>query len=132
MKKESLLEKFLLSNPFNRGMAEWVILISSGICGLMLSWYNFSIFPITNILGAALIIFAFVFHGHSEKNHEHAHEKTENIKHIVTSGVYSKIRHPLYLSLIILNLGIAFSFWSSHYLNPCSHNQCSLGYDFIF
>ncbi|MBW8004049.1 MAG: isoprenylcysteine carboxylmethyltransferase family protein [Planctomycetes bacterium] len=30
--------------------------------------------------------------------------------HIVTTGIYSKIRHPLYLSLIFINLGIGLAF----------------------
>ena len=29
---------------------------------------------------------------------------------IVTTGVYSKIRHPLYLSMIVMNVGIALAF----------------------
>lgn len=29
---------------------------------------------------------------------------------IVTTGVYSKVRHPLYLSMIVMNVAIALAF----------------------
>ena len=110
MKSGSIIDSFLLSNPFHRGMVEWLILVGTGICGLVFSWTKFSIFPVSNILGGFLILFAFAFHLWAEKDHRQAHEQADNIEKIVNSGVYSKIRHPLYLSLIILNIGIGLSF----------------------
>lgn len=110
MKSGSIIDSFLLSNPFHRGMVEWLILVGSGICGLVFSWAKFSIFPVSNILGGLLILSAFVFHLWTEKEHRQAHERSEDIDMLVTSGAYAKIRHPLYLSIIILNIGIALSF----------------------
>jgi protein-S-isoprenylcysteine O-methyltransferase Ste14 len=110
MKNESVLSAFLLMNPFKRGIVEWIILVGTGICGLMFSWYSFSVFPISNLIGGFLILFSFIFHWWSEKDHKQAHEQTDKIDKIINSGVYSRIRHPLYLSLIVLNIGIALSF----------------------
>ena len=110
MKNTSRIDSFLLSNPFYRGMVEWVVLIGTGICGLVYSWATFSIFPVSNILGGILIISAFVFHMWSEKEHKQAHQRSEDINKVVMSGAYAKIRHPLYLSIIILNMGIALAF----------------------
>ena len=110
MKSGSIINSFLLSNPFHRGMVEWLILVGTGICGLVFSWAKFSIFPVSNILGGLLIVSAFVFHLWTEKEHWQAHERSEDIDMLVTSGAYTKIRHPLYLSIIILNIGIALSF----------------------
>lgn len=110
MEPESKLSKIFLINPFKRGMVEWFVLIGTGICGLLFSWQRLSIFPITNIFGGFMILFAFLFHLWAEKDHKQAHENSDEIEMIVTSGVYSRIRHPLYLSLIILNIGIAISF----------------------
>ena len=101
---------FFLSNPFYRGMFELLILIGTGICGLIFSWTRFSIAPMSNILGVILILLAFTFHWWTEKNHKQAHEHSANIEEIVTTGVYAKIRHPLYLSLILQNIGIALAF----------------------
>jgi protein-S-isoprenylcysteine O-methyltransferase Ste14 len=39
-----------------------------------------------------------------------AHNKSSEIKNIVTNGIYSRLRHPIYLSLIIMNIGIALAF----------------------
>jgi protein-S-isoprenylcysteine O-methyltransferase Ste14 len=110
MKNGSTISNFLLLNPFIKCLFEWLILIGTGSLGLIFSWYNFSIFPASNVLGGILILFAFLFHFWAEKDHKQAHEQTENIVNIVNTGVYSKIRHPLYLSLIVLNIGIALSF----------------------
>ncbi|MBN1380214.1 MAG: isoprenylcysteine carboxylmethyltransferase family protein [Deltaproteobacteria bacterium] len=110
MRTGSIVDKIFLSNPFRRGMFELLILIGSGICGLVFSWTRFSVFPISNILGGILVIFALVFHGWTEKNHKQAHEQSDHIDKIVVTGVHAKIRHPLYLSLIVQNIGIALAF----------------------
>jgi protein-S-isoprenylcysteine O-methyltransferase Ste14 len=110
MKTGNVLNAFFLSNPFYRGMSELFILIGTGICGLVFSWTRFSIFPVSNIFGGILILLAFAFHSWTEKDHKQAHERSGNIEKIVTTGVYAKIRHPLYLSLILQNIGIALAF----------------------
>lgn len=107
MKTCNVLNAFFLSNPFYRGMAEKIILIGTGICGLVFSLKTFSILPLSNILGGTLVLLAYAFHRWTEKDHKQAHKESQDI---VTTGVYSKIRHPLYLSLIAMNIGIALAF----------------------
>ena len=51
-----------------------------------------------------------IVHGLSHKEHKQAHSKAEDIEKIVTTGIYSKIRHPGYLGLILMYLGVAFLF----------------------
>ena len=63
-----------------------------------------------NIIGGLLILSGLLFHVYAGKNHKQAHEKSANIVKIVNDGVFSKLRHPLYLSAIIINLGIALAF----------------------
>ncbi len=110
MKICNVLNAFFLSNPFYRGMAESIILIVTGICGLVFSWKTFSIFPLSNFVGGILILLAFAFHRWTEKGHTQAHRESQDIERIVTTGIYSKIRHPLYLSLIAMNIGISLAF----------------------
>jgi protein-S-isoprenylcysteine O-methyltransferase Ste14 len=110
MKIYNVLNAFFLSNPFYRGMAEKIILIATGICGLVFSWKTFSIFPLSNILGCILVLLAYAFHRWTEKDHKQAHKESQDVETIVITGVYSKIRHPLYLSLIAMNIGIALAF----------------------
>ena len=110
MKDLGVFDAFFISNPFYRGMAEKIILIATGICGSVFSWKTVSIFPVSNIIGCILVSVSFVFHKWAEKDHRQAHEQSGNINTIVTSGIFSKIRHPLYLSLIAMNIGIALAF----------------------
>ena len=110
MKIGNVFNIFFLSNPFYRGMFELFILIGMGIFGLVFSWTRFSFVPVSNIFGGILIPLAFAFHWWTEKDHKQAHEHSGNIKKIVITGVYAKIRHPLYLSLILQNIGIALAF----------------------
>jgi protein-S-isoprenylcysteine O-methyltransferase Ste14 len=104
------MNKFFLSNPFYRGMVEKILLVGMGICGQALSWKSFSLFPWSNIAGGLLALLAYAFHCRTERHHRQAHEESQNIEIIVTSGVYSRVRHPLYLSLIAMNVGIGLAF----------------------
>ncbi len=110
MKNRNLIDTVLLSNPIHRGMIEYLLLIGTGILGLFFSWSKLPFFPVLNIVGGILILSGFLFHVYAEKNHKQAHEKSADIVKIVKNGVFSKIRHPLYLSAIIINLGIALAF----------------------
>lgn len=110
MKESSLIAKLLLSNPFHRGMVEYVFLLGTGILGLAFSWPKIPFSPVSNIAGGVLLAAGFLFHVHAEKNHKQAHEKSASITQIVNNGVFSKIRHPLYLSVIAMNAGIALTF----------------------
>jgi len=110
MKSKNIFKAFFLSNPFYRGILELMLLIATGICGLVFSWTMFPIFPASHVLGIALIVLAIAFHSWTERNHKQAHEHSRNIGKIVNTGVYAKIRHPLYLSLILQNIGIALAF----------------------
>lgn len=110
MGNKQLLNRFFLSNPLFRGLIELFLLISSGIAGWLFSWLKLPLFPILNIAGGVLILGGFLFHGYCERDHKQAHRKSENIEKIVKNGIYSKIRHPLYLSVIIMNIGIALAF----------------------
>lgn len=110
MKNGNLIDTILLSNPFYRGIIEYLLILGSGILGLILSWSKLPFFPILNIVGGFLIVSGFLFHVYAHKSHKQAHEKSDDIVKIVNIGVFSKIRHPLYLSAIIINFGIALAF----------------------
>lgn len=77
---------------------------------MVFSWKTFPIFPLSHLLGGILLLLAYLFHQWAHKKHKQAHEESQEIKAIVTTGVFSKIRHPLYLSIIFMNIGIALAF----------------------
>ena len=108
--ENKLIEKYLLFNPLIKGIIENGILIISGIISIIFKLWKIPFFPIINIIGGTFFIFAGLFHGYCEKYHKQAHDKASEIKNIVTSGIYSKLRHPIYLSIIIMNIGIALAF----------------------
>jgi protein-S-isoprenylcysteine O-methyltransferase Ste14 len=110
MKNGNLINTIFLSNPIYRGLVEYVLLIGTGILGLFFSWSKLPFFPVMNIVGGILILSGLLFHVHAGKNHKQAHEKSTDIVEIVNSGIFSKIRHPLYMSAIIINFGIALAF----------------------
>jgi protein-S-isoprenylcysteine O-methyltransferase Ste14 len=110
MKNGNRIDTILLSNPIHRGIIEYLLLIGTGILGLLFSWSKLPFSPVLNVFGGMLILSGLLFHVYAEKNHKQAHQKSADIVKIVKKGVFSKIRHPLYLSVIIINLGIALAF----------------------
>jgi protein-S-isoprenylcysteine O-methyltransferase Ste14 len=62
------------------------------------------------MVGGIVIVVAFGFHWIAHKRHRQAHDTAQNIETIITTGSFSRIRHPLYLSLIVLNIGIGIAF----------------------
>lgn len=108
MKKRSLKDRYLLAKPSTRSIIEWGILFTVGIVGTLLSRPQI-LFPIGNIFGVILILVGGGIHGASHMIHEKAHEEAGKVERLVTTGIYSKIRHPGYLGLILLNFGIAFA-----------------------
>jgi len=55
------------------------------------------------IVGAVLIILA-----HKELPKEHG--QPEKINNLATEGIYSKIRHPVYLGFMLINFGLSLFF----------------------
>jgi len=45
MKNGNLIDTVLLSNPIHRGMIEYLLLIGTGILGLVFSWSKLPFFP---------------------------------------------------------------------------------------
>lgn len=109
MRTKSLLDKYLLAKPTIRMLIEWPILIGIGIIGTLFSLQKIPFSPISNIVGVVLFLIGLIIHEYSHKIHKQAHQESEKIEKLVTEGIYSKIRHPLYLGLILMYFGFAFS-----------------------
>lgn len=115
MGKNNLLYRYLSLNPFLKGNIEIGIIIVFGIISNIFKLFKMPFFPISSIIGGVFLVFSFLFHAYCEKYHKQAHNKTSKIEIVVTKGVYSKIRHPIYLSLMVMYVGTAliFNSWLS-------------------
>jgi len=106
-----MLDRYLLAKPTVSMLIEWPILIGIGIIGNLFSWHRIPLHPTTNVAGAILLIMGLVIHvcTHEtlKKHGIRAHHPSKEVKQLATSGIYSKIRHPSYLGLILIYFGFA-------------------------
>lgn len=109
MKGHRLLDPYLLAKPIFRMLIEWPILIIIGILGEIFSWGRIPLSPYSNFVGGAIFLGGWIFHANCHRAHKQAHEQSEQIEGLITTGVFSKIRHPMYLSLIFMYLGLAMA-----------------------
>lgn len=110
MERLNLLDKMLIVNPARRGLVEWACIVSVGMAGLFFSWSKVPWMPYVNIFGSLLFGLGLLLHILCEKTHKQAHESAKDIHAIVTTGLYAKVRHPIYLSLIMMDIGLGLIF----------------------
>ena len=104
--RQSVLDIIFLANPSYSMIGELSLFIITAVLGWLFSWPKMPLSPALNICGFILFLATTGLHMLCGQAHKQAHVEAKNITHIVTIGAYSKIRHPLYLSLIFMNLGI--------------------------
>lgn len=61
-------------------------------------------------IGSPIVLLSFYFESKAHKVLEKAHVEPDEIKKLVTGGIYSRIRHPIYLGRILLNIGFLIMF----------------------
>jgi len=114
MKRVSLLDRYCLAKSFVGVAIEFPILIGGGIAGVLLSWPMLPVFPLPNILGAVMLAMGFVIHLGSHKEMQKggvlAHRHSKRPENLITSGPYSKVRHPGYSGLVLIYFGLALGF----------------------
>ena len=104
--RQNVLDTLLLAKPSYIMIGELSLFFATAIAGWLFSWPKIPLFPVPNLAGCVLFLIATGLHILCGQSHKQAHVEARNITHIVTVGAYSKIRHPLYLSLIFMNIGI--------------------------
>ena len=114
MKKDSLLDRYCLAKSTVGIAIGYPILIGVGIAGIVFSWPRFPFYPLPNILGVILLVTGFVIHlgAHKEmkKYGVQAHQHSMQVRTLITSGPYSKVRHPGYSGLVLIYFGFALGF----------------------
>ncbi len=61
-------------------------------------------------VGTPIVLLSFYFESVAHKALRKAHSQPDEIKKLVTNGIYSKLRHPIYLGRIFVNLGFFIIF----------------------
>jgi protein-S-isoprenylcysteine O-methyltransferase Ste14 len=105
----NLLDRYLLAKPVTRMLVEWPIMIGTGIIGMVFSLQRIPFCPISNIIGGLILLGSWAFHAQCHKSHRQAHQQSGKIESLVTTGIYSRIRHPMYTSLILMYLGFSLA-----------------------
>jgi len=88
---------------------EWPVLIAVGIVGGLFTPYRIPFFPVSNIVGFLVFVFAILFHMRCHTVHKQADQESKKIEKLVTTGIFSRIRHPMYSSLILAILGMTIA-----------------------
>ncbi len=101
-----VIDKYLLMKPAIRMVIEWPFLIASGILGALFTTWRFPFFPVSNIVGIIVFVAAMSFHMKGHAVHKQADQDSEKIEELVTAGMFSYVRHPMYSSLIAMILGM--------------------------
>jgi protein-S-isoprenylcysteine O-methyltransferase Ste14 len=92
--------------PAMRMIIEWPVLIASGILGALFTTWRIPFFPVSNIAGIIVFVAAMSFHMKSHAVHKQADQDSGGIEELVTSGMFSHVRHPMYSSLILMIFGM--------------------------
>jgi protein-S-isoprenylcysteine O-methyltransferase Ste14 len=87
-------------------LIEWPVLIGVGILGAMFTPYRIPFFPFSNIVGVIVFVLAMSIHMKCHMVHKQADQESEKIDRLVTTGIFSRLRHPMYASLILVIIGM--------------------------
>ena len=107
MKTQGILDKYLLLTPGTRAKVEWSLLLAAIVAGFYFPIFTLPFLPYSRVFGVVLGICGLVVHRLSHAAHKHAHDNIDSITHLVTAGIYSKIRHPGYTGLILIYMGLS-------------------------
>lgn len=105
----NIFEKYLLLKPTTRLITEWPVLIAVGILGAIFTRYRIPLFPYSNIVGFVIFVVGLIVHMRCHLVHQQADQQSEKIEKLLTTGIFSRVRHPMYASLILIVLGIAIA-----------------------
>lgn len=109
MKQQSIINRYLLAKPNIIFMIGFLIILSTGILGEIFNWTKIPFSPYSNIIGGIIAFSGWILHLYCHRTHRQAHKKSQHINKIVTTGIFSKIRHPMYLGIIITYFGLAIA-----------------------
>lgn len=109
MDRSKLINKLLgVKPPFLMSLGR-VLIIAVGLLGEYFSWSRLLFAPFSNIFGGIVFLYGWLFHLYCHKFHRQAHDRPEQIRSVVTTGPFAKIRHPMYLSSMLIDGGLVMA-----------------------
>jgi protein-S-isoprenylcysteine O-methyltransferase Ste14 len=109
MKWQISISRFILGKPNIILSIGFLVILIIGAFGEIFNWIKIPLSPYLNIVGGVVAAFGFLFHVYCHRIHKQAHDKSQQINKIVTTGIFSKIRHPMYLGLIATFFGVSIA-----------------------
>ncbi len=109
MKKKNFAAKLLELKPPVLIWAGLALSVVVGGLGEYCSWGRIPWTPFSNVLGGLVWVSGWLFHRYCHRFHSRAHERATKIQAIVTTGPFARIRHPMYLSLILMDGGLTLA-----------------------
>ncbi len=96
-----------------------LLLLEAGlhIYGEIHNWKLFYSSVYMVLSGVVLLGAGVILHMACHKHHKAAHKKAEEIENITTSGAFSIIRHPMYLSIMMIVWGMYLA-WNFKLILP--------------
>lgn len=123
---KSFYEIHLSAKPSSQLLIGFVSVVIIIAIGILFPDPKIPFHLFTKIFGFILILGGLLLHGLSHQVHKQAHRKTEKIEKLVTTGIYSKIRHPGYLGLILVFIGVPFAWGPISLFIPAFLSSCWL------
>ena len=111
----SLSDRYLSAKHSIKLLIELIGFSIISVIGLLFPNPKISFRPFTNILGFVFIVGGLWLHKLSHSVHKQVHRETEKTEKLITTGIYSKKRHPGYLGLILVYIGVPLA-WGSVFL----------------
>jgi protein-S-isoprenylcysteine O-methyltransferase Ste14 len=106
MIERKLTDRLLAIKPHLLMSLGLVSIIAVGLLGEYFGWSRLPLTPVSNIIGGAVLIGGWLLHLYCHQFHRQAHQRTTQIQTLVTTGPFARVRHPMYLSLILMNGGL--------------------------
>jgi len=122
---QMLLDFYHARMEEKKRVLEFPVLILGGVAGILFSWQKLPLYPWVNIVGLLLLVAGYVIHlgyahGEFKKLGVRPHGSAGVPEVLVTSGIYSKVRHPGYLGLMLIYFGLAVIFGAVWMLFPAA------------
>jgi protein-S-isoprenylcysteine O-methyltransferase Ste14 len=113
-----LMDRLLAVKPHILMSLGLMFMIAVGLAGEFLGWGRLPLIPVSNIIGGVVLIGGWLLHLYCHQFHRQAHQRTAQIQTLVTTGPFARVRHPMYLSLIMMKGGLSVAWGIGWMLAP--------------